>query len=63
MIVNRVKIVNELESKQNVLKAIDAGELAYGKSLNELEKNLKHLFKKKILCINFKWFFQVFSFL
>jgi len=60
MIVNRVKIVNELESKQNVLKAIDAGELAYGKSLNELEKNLKHLFKKKFCVLTSNGFSSIF---
>ena len=60
MIVNRVKIVNELESKQNVLKAIDAGELAYGKSLNELEKNLKHLFNKKFCVLTSNGFSSIF---
>jgi dTDP-4-amino-4,6-dideoxygalactose transaminase len=60
MIVSRLKIVNELKSKQNVLTAIDAGELAYGKSLNELEENLKHLFKKKFCVLTSNGFSSIF---
>lgn len=60
MIVNRVKIVNEQESRQYVLEAIDAGELAYGKSGNELEKKLKHLFDKKFCVLTSNGFSSIF---
>ncbi len=60
MKVERVKIVNEVESKENVLNAIEAGELAYGKSLNELEKKLKVLFEKKFCVLTSSGFASVF---
>lgn len=60
MKINRTKIVNELKSKQNVVNAIDNGELAYGDSLNILEKELKSIFKKKYCVLTSNGFSSVF---
>lgn len=60
MKINRTKIVSELKSKQNVINAIDNGELAYGDSLNKLEKKLKSIFKKKYCILTSNGFSSIF---
>lgn len=60
MYIKRVKILIEPEAKENVVEAINCGELVYGDSLIKLNYELKRIFKKKYCLLTSNGFSSIF---